>query len=403
MTRMRAAVLLMSSTVAFAQSPQIAHDQKQLQGIWRVSNARGSAEAEFFAGMPTHLVFRGNKFFFVTRRLASAEAPYKLNPNTEPKQIDLLQATAVHADRQELERADLAIIPGIYALDRDRLKIHFRNPGPRPDNFSTVREGVIEYVLTLDRDTSPAALNTVRGAQAMLAMRELEGVALSSYSWDGQPSARAGLYVKLVESSGDAILASVAPPMKAFSRVDGLQLKDGKVTDTGLASLAGMNNIEQINLEGTVITDAGLTHLKNMTSLQLLTVTGTKVTNAGIAGLKKSLPNLRVIHRSHVESDSLKAITNSSGIGYFDADGKLVAIHFTRVQDSWLLELKDQLEIWKPTLKSIDLTDCCVTDRGLRALAGLTSLAEVTLEGTDVTVAGVKSLQCTVPNLKVKH
>jgi hypothetical protein len=61
------------------------------------------------------------------------------------------------------------------------------------------------------------------------------------------------------------------------------------------------------------------------------------------------------------------------------------------------------LEVWKTTLRTVDLTDCHVTDRGLAALAGLTSLRQLTLKGTDVSVAGVKSLKRAVPDLKVKH
>jgi len=65
--------------------------------------------------------------------------------------------------------------------------------------------------------------------------------------------------------------------------------------------------------------------------------------------------------------------------------------------------LRKHLEVWKSTLRSIDLTDCHITDRGLAALAGLTSLRELTLKGTDVTVAGVNALKRTVPSLKVTH
>jgi hypothetical protein len=112
-----------------------------------------------------------------------------------------------------------------------------------------------------------------------------------------------------------------------------------------------------------------------------------------------------VTHLSHAESDSKLAITNAGGTEYPDENGRLIEIRFTpgKLNDFQLLGLQKHLEVWKSTLRSIDLTDCHITDRGLAALAGLTSLRQLTLKGTDVTVAGVKSLMRTVPNLKVKH
>jgi hypothetical protein len=99
------------------------------------------------------------------------------------------------------------------------------------------------------------------------------------------------------------------------------------------------------------------------------------------------------------------AITNAGGAQAEDENGKLIAIRFEtgNLNDFQLLGLQQHLEVWKTTLRSIDLSNCHIRDRGLAALAGLTSLEQLTLKGTDVTVAGVKSLKRTVPNLKVKH
>jgi internalin A len=209
----------------------------------------------------------------------------------------------------------------------------------------------------------------------------------------------------LDETTGDAHLAQIAPELKTLTRVTGLHLNGSQVTDDGLSFLEGIDNIGHINLEGTAVTDAGLNHLRKMTHLGLLIVTNTKVTDAGIASLKKSLPHLRVTHLSRAESDSEKAITKAGGIEYSDADGRLTEIRFTRVglNDGTLLDLKDHLNVWKTTLRSIDLSNCQVTDQGLEALAGLTALEQLTLKGTDVTVAGVNSLKRSVPHLKVKH
>ncbi|HEV8000114.1 MAG TPA: hypothetical protein VGP63_09555 [Planctomycetaceae bacterium] len=215
---------------------------------------------------------------------------------------------------------------------------------------------------------------------------------------------RPGLHVELKRSQGDAVLAKMVPQIRAFDLIASLHLQGTKITDAGLASLEGLNNIEHIDLEGTAITDAGLEHLRHMTHLEVLMVTDTKVTAAGVARLKKSLPHLRVPHLSRAARDSQLAITNAGGIQASDPSGKLREIRFERkLSDFQLLGLRNHLEVWKTSLRSIDLTGSEITDRGLEALGGLTSLEQLNLKGTDVTVAGVKSLKRTVPNLKVRH
>jgi len=404
MFRTLAALLLVSSASAWAQSSQVAEDQKRLHGIWRVREVIGSDEAK--AQMrEVQLAFEGNKLLPLKGGQPTADLSYSLNPVMDPKQIDLMETMPqiAVAGQKPLGRQQV-IIPGIYAFERDRLKLRLaQGPGRRPVDFSTKGSlGAFDCVFILERDASPTARARVQDARAMLAIRELGGQPF----FDGtRIGPRMTLYVKLDESSGDALLTKVAPQMKALSSVTGLDLHRSKVTDAGLASLEGINNIGLINLERTATTDAGLTHLRNMTHLELLIVSDTNVTDAGVASLKKSLPHLQVTHLSHAESDSKLAITNASGTEYFDENGRLIEIRFTpgKLNDFQLLGLQKHLEVWKSTLRSIDLTDCHITDRGLEALAGVTSLWQLTLKGTDVTVAGVKSLMRTVPNLKVKH
>jgi uncharacterized protein (TIGR03067 family) len=390
--------LLVSSASAWAQSTQVAEDQKRLQGIWRV---RSVSDASM---LREQLAFDGNKLLFLWGRVPGSELPYTLDPAKDPKQIDLVQTALVTLAGQKRPVQKQVILPGIYAFERDRLKLRIvQGAGGRPIDFSAkARSGDWDCVFILERDTSPAARTKVQDARAILAIRGLGGKVFSD---DAHLVPQTTLYVKLDETEGDAVLTKIAPQMKSLSSVTGLHLNGSKLTDSGLASLEGINNIGQISLERTAITDAGLTHLRNMTRLGLLIVTDTQVTDAGLASLKKSLPHLQVTHLSRAERDSQLAITNAGGTESFDDNGKLIEIRFTRgkLNDFQLLGLQKHLEVWKTTLRSIDLIDCHITDRGLAALAGLTSLRQLTLKGTDVTVAGVKSLMRTVPNLKVRH
>jgi uncharacterized protein (TIGR03067 family) len=403
MCRMLVALLLVSSASAWAQSSQVAEDQKQLHGIWRVCEVIGSDEAKAQL-LQMQLAFEGNKLLPLNGGQPTADMYYSLNPLMDPKQIDLMETMPkIGGAGQKPPARQQVIVPGIYAFEGDRLKLRIaQGPGRRPADFSTKgRSGAFDCVFILERDTSPTAPATVQDARAMLAIRELGGRAFSDGTRVGP---RMTLYVKLDESSGDGLLTKIAPQITALSSVTGLHLNGSKVTDAGLAALEGINNIGHINLERTAITDAGLTHLRNMTHLGLLIVTDTRTTEAGVARLKQSLPQLRVTHLSRAESDSQLAITNAGGTQSSDATGRLVEIRFARkLSDFQLLGLQKHLEVWKTSLRSIDLTGSEITDRGLGALGALTSLEQLTLKGTDVTVAGVKSLKRTVRNLKVKH
>ncbi|HET6328719.1 MAG TPA: TIGR03067 domain-containing protein [Planctomycetaceae bacterium] len=398
MCRMLAAILLVGSSCAFAQGPRVAEDQKQLQGIWRVREVVGPAAVKA-AMLQMELVFVGKTLLPLAAGEPSSEMSYSLDPAKNPKQIDLHAMPQLLANGQAVPPPQ----PGIYAFEQDRLKLRFaQEQDRRPADFSVRRDSPAgDCVIILERDTSPAARTKIRDARAILAIRELGG---TTFSGGAQPGPPPTLNVKLDESNGDAHLAKMAQQLKNLSAVHGLFLCRSKVTDAGLASLDGINNISHIDLEATAITDAGLEHLRNMTRLNSLIVTDTKVTAAAVSRLKQSLPQLRVTHFSRAESVSQLAITNAGGTQSSDASERLVEIRFARkLSDFQLLGLQKHLELWKTSLRSIDLTGSEITDRGLEALSGLTSLEQLNLKGTDVTVAGVKSLKRTVPNLKVKH
>jgi uncharacterized protein (TIGR03067 family) len=397
MARTLAAFLLVSSAYAWAQSTQVHEDQKRLQGIWRVTNVDCPAESRV-AMLRVQVAFEGDKLLFLSVPDPGVEFSCTVDPAKDPKQIDLSRTVVMGGAGQN--RPVQLIFRGIYAFDENRLRLRI-DQGARGRDFSAKTPAGGWYcVFTLERDTSAAGLTRVRDARAILAIRELGGEADAD---DTQPGP-ARNYVKVDESKGDALLTKIAPKIKVLSSVTGLHLRGPKVTDAGLASLQGINNIEQINLKGTAITDAGLMHLKNMTHLALLVVSDTNVTEAGVVSLKKALPQLQVTHLSRAESLSQLAITNAGGTEYFDGDGKLIEIRFARrLSDFQLLGLQKQLEVWKTTLRAVDLTNSSITDRGLVALTGLTSLRQLTLKGTDVTVAGVKSLLRAAPDLKVRH
>ena len=85
---------------------------------------------------------------------------------------------------------------------------------------------------------------------------------------------------------GDAALGPLA---RIAPQVAWLDLGATKVTDQGLASLAGLPHLTRLHLQRTAIGDAGLAHLAKLTHLEYLNVYGTKVTDEGLkplAGIK---------------------------------------------------------------------------------------------------------------------
>jgi uncharacterized protein (TIGR03067 family) len=397
MLRTLAAILLVNSASAWAQTTRVAEDQKRLQGIWRVTNVVCPAESRT-SMLRAQLAFDGDKLLFLSGPDPGVEFSYTVGPAKDPKQIDLSRTIVMGGAGQN--RPVQLIFRSIYAFDENQLRLRI-DQGARGRDFSAkVPSGEWYCVFTLERDTSAAALTRVRDGRAILAIRDLGGEA---YSDDTQPGPGRN-YVKVDESKGNSLLAKIAPKIKVLSSVTGLHLHGSKLTDAGLAALEGTNNIGQIDLKGSAVTDAGLMHLRKMTHLALLVVSDTDVTEAGVASLKKALPQLQVTHLSRAESLSQLAITNAGGTEYFDGDGKLIEIRFARrLSDFQLLGLQKQLEVWKTTLRAVDLTNSSITDLGLVALTGLTSLRQLTLKGTDVTVAGVKSLLRAAPDLKVRH
>lgn len=88
--------------------------------------------------------------------------------------------------------------------------------------------------------------------------------------------------VNVADKFDDAALAKLAPLVGQLADVN---LGRTKVTDVGLATLAGAANLQRLRLENTAVTDAGLDHLKALEKLEYLNLFNTQVTDAGLEKL----------------------------------------------------------------------------------------------------------------------
>src|SRR4051794_29893752 len=95
---------------------------------------------------------------------------------------------------------------------------------------------------------------------------------------------RVSLYY--AEQIGDGALAA----MREWKRLKYLNLRGTKVTDAGLAHLAGLP-IESLDIGFSLFTDNGFEYLMNLPQLKSLAAGGNKLTDTGLNSLRL-LPNL---------------------------------------------------------------------------------------------------------------
>lgn len=163
----------------------------------------------------------------------------------------------------------------------------------------------------------------------------------------------------LVHALSQAVGAGGKRPTKIEDIVS-LDLSFQQVSDKGLKHLAGMTNLTTLNLRSGNTYGAGLKHLAGMKKLALL--------DAG-AVTDDALEALR-------DAGLLHALAQATA-----ADGKRP----TKAEDIVALELFGR----------------GVTNKGLKAIYGLTSLKMLSLRGTGVTDAGVEELKVALPKCVV--
>jgi len=80
-----------------------------------------------------------------------------------------------------------------------------------------------------------------------------------------------------------------------FTRLQSLSLYGSSVTDSGIAKLRELKNVEDLNIMDTRISDLGVASLSEVTSLRRIWLrTNDRLTPAGVAALEKALPWIAV-------------------------------------------------------------------------------------------------------------
>ena len=101
--------------------------------------------------------------------------------------------------------------------------------------------------------------------------------------------------------------------------MQGLWLRNTRITDEGLKVLSGLVNLRMLSLRDTQVTDAGMAHVAGLTRLRTLDLSGTRVTDKGVAALQ----NCKELRRLYLKDT---AVTDEAIVAMKQALPELVTI-----------------------------------------------------------------------------
>lgn len=157
-----------------------------------------------------------------------------------------------------------------------------------------------------------------------------------------------------------------------------LDLGFSKITDKGLAYLKNPEAIEVLNLQGTAVSDAGMKHLSLYFNLVSLNLNYAEITGEGFENVKLDKLKYISLEQSTIQSEYLKYLQKFDNL-------EVVILIKTDIPDiSGLRGLKK--------LRFINLASSSITDEGLKDVAQMEGLEEISLLNTYISDEGIKHL-----------
>jgi WD40 repeat protein len=224
-------------------------------------------------------------------------------------------------------------------------------------------------------------------------------------------------------------------PIRRFSRLRVLKLRDTAVRDRGLTAVAGLTELVDFELP-LELTDAGMAHLSNLTKLRSLFLHQPQVTDQGLLHLAKltaleefslsfetdrvtgsglaalagaaKVQTLYLGDLKGITDDGLKAVGTLKQLRTLHLPPQITVAglkHLTPLENLTDLELQNarltdaDLAIFAafPNLDSIDLEGCPLTDAAIPHLAALKNISAIRLGKTKLSADGVKKLEKSFP------
>ncbi len=218
--------------------------------------------------------------------------------------LPIFQARCVECHGEEKQKADLRLdnYAAVMAGGESGASVVAGKPGddimpPKGDPLTDAQKGVIvKWINEGAKDGTPIVVVAKKPNILEILAKEVTPAseeAIAAVSATGalvlpldqkSPLLRVDFSLQ-GESVTDAQLAALAG---VADQVTWLNLANTKVTDAGLAQIAGLKNLTALHLEKTELGDGALAHLKGMPHLEYLNAYATKVTDAGLDHLADS-------------------------------------------------------------------------------------------------------------------
>jgi hypothetical protein len=207
-----------------------------------------------------------------------------------------------------------------------------------------------------------------------------------------QMRALAGLkQLKTVRLTGQRPYRPELKYLPELPELQDLNLYISGTTDGDLQHLRGCTKLRGLALHAVGITDDGLRFIKDLNRLETLEL-DTRITDEGLAHLA-GLKNLKELDLSYTQ-------VKGDGLGYLKECKHLsqLSLKYTPVTDAGLEQLQNF-----PKLTWLQLEDTQISDEGLRKLTSLTQLSYLTLHNTNVTDDGVKEFRKALPKCNIQR
>jgi hypothetical protein len=142
------------------------------------------------------------------------------------------------------------------------------------------------------------------------------------------------------------------------SSLKGLCVGGNRITDSGIAKLTSLSNLDLLDIENAAITDKGLEPLLKLRKLRTLWLNNTSITDAGIKAIAENCPKLKSLRVAN-----------------------------TKITDEGLLHLQRLTE-----LADLSLDNDGITNAGANHLATFVSLTSLSLANAKVDASGIDSI-----------
>jgi hypothetical protein len=232
-----------------------------------------------------------------------------------------------------------------------------------------------------------------------------------------------------VQMKCDAFTEADFRTLGACTSIRKLTLSGKTITDSTLALLATLTNLEELSTDGIQLTDdgfrhftafkklrslalfhpafrseaftgSGLAHLKALPNLERLTFAGSTAGDAALEAIGQitQLKEFRTWHTAQTQSGNahLLKLTNLTALRIgqrLPSYGKASPVSFDESTLATLAQIK--------TLQSLELTEARLTAKIIPHLKALPKLAKLKIQTVDISAADVDAIKAALPDVKV--